>query len=762
MDKPILNEAPGDAAGDEPEYIQRRQSGDNPLQKPSSGEVGKDHRFSSISGHKKQAQAPHIVGDRPVNVRGPDEVSSEKGREYVTARFNYRDQQRAQDARKNFRKVAADMGIPQPDLRGPFQDRMSVDDPEQKGKKKVITYFFLETDWEIPEDRTPNEFKQELRAMRAADDVSGPHREGGSKRYQITVQKVSGETESKVYKSLEDAEAAKAEVERQIKDDPVQGVAARRVAPGVSSLRARGMSQDQYFSGKNSLKRKHAVMLMKEPGAKEKIADEIGLDPKDPGQAKELEQYMSDLKGLVANYGSSPRELDALKPSYEGSADGQVHRVTGKTQFWKSKYIDKKSGEEKKASGYRQGKRALEFMWLSGEPRQRTDPKTGEPMVDPKTGKPITWSGEWVTPVEYSLRKRGQKVPDAPAKTARERGEQDQRAAERDAMRAKHDRVKPGDDDGPDVSPRKREVRPDDKSYMQHYVRILTAVGRHYQQSPITKDMADAMLAVARTTTAKGSPTVQSLQKLSDAVEELRGVIESRGEALTKVGKENALAALDAGYRILSQPAPEADEFEDEPAFDLNADRAKGKSLGQQMAPKLGIAKGANEPKSVGRDFERRPEKSQRRHVASAPGLPTKTVNKIPYEYRKDRNKDWDDVHDTWDSETATISRLTGDVPPNDSAWQALQRKVGAENPPAPGQAARTLSVHKGAGASQDTPGDRGEPETGDTKAGQDAPSDTPWRALSKLQSVKDDEPEAKAPRFDPSTLPRRRKKQDD
>ncbi len=673
----------------EPRHLRGRagQAG-NPLMTPTAGDKGMDHRMTSITGARKQSEVPVASSDNVVSVRGPDEVKGSEGPPLVTARFNYRDMARAKGARLDLRRAGAIA------VRGPSEDRT---EPDEEGNS--VQYWYLEGDWEVPPDGTPKELMQTLRARKAAD-VSGPRREGGARKFQLTLQKSSGETETAIYRSREEADAAKTEIERQIRDNPVQGLVARRYRPGQSSVRARGLTRNQYFSERGAQRRKHAQMMQKDPGtARREIARQLGLDDKRADDRRQLDSYIDELKGLVATQARTERELDSLKPDFEGSADGQVHRVTGAAQQWRGKYIDPKTGEERKSSGWKQGKRALEFMW---DARER----------------------EWVTPVEFSMRRRGQKP------VTRQRDDGPDLAAGAAALKAKRDPNR-GIEDAPAPGPAsKRRVRPDEPAYAEHYMKVIGAVSKYYAQSPMTRAMAEAMQGVLRTTRAKGSPTVQSLSRLSDVLDDLRAEFESRGASLTPTGQDLVKTALDVGYRVLAQPPPTHDiHDEDLPGeYDPQAVAAdRGASLGQQGSARMGLARPSNEPRSVpDRPAGREPS---RKHVAVAPGLPPKLAARIPYEYRRDAIRTWDDLHDLWgDRDVGNFARLTG-APPNDAAWRALQKKLGTELGDAPeGGVARAFTT-----GDRPAPGEAGEDRPMAKGPRREPPAGAPWRALSRV-----------------------------
>jgi hypothetical protein len=683
---------------------------ENPPEKGPAPHPG--HQFSQIRnvGKPGSENIPSIIGDGPVSVRGPDERRTAEDTQYVLAVFQYKDKDRAQQARNDL--LSGKFGISVPKVDGPRVGSIGGD-PEKK-------FYSLSATVDIPDDTAPNELIRTLRGRRAAD-VRGPFKRAGHVRYELTVQKRSGATETLFFNSKDEAEAGKKQIEQGIRDNPVKGIAARRVAAGQSALTQRGLTKGQYFSDKASQARAHLALMKSDPeGARAKIADQLGLtlalDPAEGpagedarmermilqqkhGQEKmrkmaanakeQLDDYIRKLKDHAGGMSRTTAELDKLKPQFPGGFVGQVHTVKGRAQRYSHRYIDPKTGEEKKGGGWREAKSSHEFVW-DGE--------------------------EWLTPVEYTSKRRGEALPTRQAKKGDE-GLPDVTPAGTQAVG--------GDTKGPEKRPSAKRLDPAHPQYAEHYAKTLEAVGRHYMKSHLTKDMGEAMLAVVRTTRSKGSPTRQSLKLLSDKIDDLKEMYETGGESLTPRGKENVQYALHAGYLCLRQPPPTHDDYSDDFVGGQEADPDFARSAAK--AARLGFAKGANQPKSIGKDFKGDPRLPGRKHVAVAPGLPPAVVDKIPREYLRSDSEGWEELD--YMLRGADDSEFS--EPKDSSAWSALRKSLATPRKGDPADLKRSMERPWGPtrppkkdskGVGGDKPKDVG------------ANADTPWRALAKLK----------------------------
>lgn len=668
------------------EEAPERPEGDRPAPHPG-------HAFSQIKGTKKGASnVPSIVGDGPVSVRGPDERQLARDTSYVLAVFNYRDRAKAQGARNDL--LAGKFGLSVPKVDGP-----------RSAKQGDQEYYTLSAVIDVPEDKSPNELIRSLRSRKAAE-VQGPFRRAGQRRFELTVQKRSGATETRFYNSEAEANQAKAEIERMIRDNPVKGVVARKMAPGQSALAQRGLTKGQYFSDTASKARKHWELLRADPeGARAEIARDQGLslaiDPV-PGKADDearmereilrqkvgperaakeianakdqLDAYIKKIRDHAGGQERTAANLEKLKPQFPGSFVGQTHTTKGRAQTYRYSYLDPKTGERKKGSGQREGQSSYEFVW---------------------DGK------QWLTPVEYHAARRGERVPQQKAK-----GPEGAPAAPAPAP-ARAPTGAPAARGGTS-----RRLDPTDSGYAEKYAETLQAVGRHYMQSPLTAKMGEAMLGVVRTTRAKGSPTKQSLELLARSIEDLRAEFETKGNAMTPRGRENVERALHAGYLCLSQPPPTHDVYGPE---DDDTPDPQGFARAAADAARLGLARSSGTPKSIGKGFTGEPREPGRKHVAVAPGLPPKVVDVVPREYLRSTEPGWEELD--WMLRGEDDSTFA--EPKDSGAWQALKSKLGGN-----------ITRHSIPGVTRKGPerdgGDRGGEERDD--------ADTPWRALARLK----------------------------
>ena len=674
-----------EAEGDDDEDVPERPAGDRLAAHPG-------HEFGQIRGTKKgSTNIPSVVGDGPVSVRGPDERQLAKDTSYLLAIFNYRDRERAQNARNDL--LSGKFGLSVPKVDGP-----------RAAKQGEQQYFTLSAVVDVPEDKSPNELIRGLRSRKAAD-VQGPFKRAGQRRFELTVQKRSGATETRFYSSEQEANQAKAEIEKGIKDSPVKGVVARRMAPGQSSLTQRGMTKGQYFSDTAAKSRKHWQLLKDDPdGARSEIARDQGLtlaiEP-GPGEAGEearmereilrqkvgperasreisaakeqLDAYIKKVKDQAGGQARTAANLEKLKPQFDGSFVGQTHTVKGRAQTYRYSYLDPKTGERKKGSGQREGQSNYEFVW---------------------DGK------QWLTPVEYHSARRGERMPTQQAKGPEAASAGGSTAAPPPTAKA------------PTRGGTSRRLDPTDRKYAEKYAETLQAVGRHYMQSPLTTAMGEAMLGVVRTTRAKGSPTKQSLELLSRSIEELRADFETRGNAMTPRGRENVERAIHAGYLCLSQPPPTHDDYGSE---DDDEPDPQGFAKAAADAARLGLARSAGTPKSIGKGFTGDPRQPGRKHVAVAPGLPPKVVDTVPHEYLRTTEPGWEELD--WMLRGEDDSTFA--EPKDSSAWQALKSRLGDR-----------LTRHAVPGVTRKGPDKGGGGQGGEERDD----SDTPWRALAKLK----------------------------
>jgi len=680
------------------------------------------HDFKKITNvGRGGSELTNVVGDGPVSVRGPDKRQIGKDRQNVVAVFNFRDKAKAMTVRQEL--LDGKLGLEVPKVDGPRPARI---DKEKKYSDPGNLYYQLSATVFVPEDSSSNELIRKLKS-RKASDVLGPFKEPGAARFELTVQKRSGATETMMFKSEEEANKAKEDIEKGIRDNPIKGVTARRVAPGVSTIANQGLSRNRFFSDTAVLSRKHYDMLKKDPErGRYEIARDIGLTlaltgvPGTIGDEARLERNMlvkkigqekanlqiknaeSQLDDYIKRVKQSPTtrsgaDMEKLKPQFKGSFEGQRHTVKGRLQHSMHRYVDPKTGELKKASRSRESRSPYEFIWSNK-------------------------FEDWFTPLEYAAKRRGDELP------TKKRAEAEPVSFDP----SKNDRKKgmPGKETG--VGPRRQVVPPEAKAYVEQYLKVFNAVAKYYSDSPLTNDFAEALQGIIRTVKTKGSPTRQSLDKLEKEVENMRSKYEKSGESLTITGKEKLQHAIAVGKKLVAQPPPEYDEYdygaqgEEEPDQDF----AKAAS----KAARLGIAKGGNEPKSKGHDFKE-PRMPGRQQVLTAPGLPTKMVEpgKAPPEYRS-HSKDWADLDNLLRG--ADDSEFSGAK--DSDAMNALRSKINARNtssddpnvvvkkpvrkaPPA----SKSFTVH---------PGPTRKSPNGNHDKIKNVSPDTPWRALAKLQ----------------------------
>lgn len=661
-------EAPEDEVPDDEGEIEGDGGDDNPFRVKRGDDTlahHPGHQFTNIRGTgKTQSNIPSVVGDGPVNVRGPDERQMTGDTQYVVALFNYRDQTRAQESRNKL--LSGELGITATNVRGPMK---VVTKPEKQPDGKVeggITYYSNSVSIDVPEGQTPNEFIRSLKSRKAAE-VQGPFKRAGKKSFELTVQKRSGATETLFFDSKEKAEAAKAEIEKGIRDNPVQGIVARRVATGQSALSQRGLTQRGYFSDKASKAREHAALLKSNPdSALGEIARDLGLeialDPNSDDEARlsreilvqkvgkekaahqisnakeQLDAYIKRIKTSAGASALSHADIEKLKPKFDGSFKGQTHTVKGRAQLNRHQYIDPKTGELKKGGRWREGRSSYEFVWDGSE---------------------------WLTPVEYSAKRRGTPLPSQATKDKADPEVRPTGAAKDPKDRGKRSAA--------------LNVVSDtsSKKYLDMYIDTLEKVGKHYLQSKLTMPMAEAIRAVARTARAKGSPTKKSLENLASAVQALRAEIETRGEGFTPRAKENAEYALHAGYICLSQKPPTYEDFS-EPEEDV-PDRG-GFAAAAARSAGLGLKKADNTPKSIGREFDKAAANStgpRRKHVAVAPGLPAKVVDTVPREYLRSSEDGWQELDYMLRGEDDS----TFAEPKDSTAWNALRANLSGDRP---------------------------------------------------------------------------------
>ena len=691
----------------------------SPLAKPASAEKGAEgHKFGSITGYRKKSELPDMSPDGPVNVRGPHEVpsSTTEGPGYVMARFNHKEEASATEKKAKLEYAGASK------VMGPKTAKTKPKKDKEGNEVPGIEYFYLVARFDIPGDAAPQEFIQRIKGKFGAAEVDGPIRSEDQKRFQLVVQNRSGNTETKYYRSKEDALVGKAEIEKSISDNPAQGLVARKIKTGQSAIRRKGMSQTQYFSEKHTQMRNHADQLKVDGKAatRKQVAIDLGMElAYDRASQQELkkkfgaeeaarqidlldtdlDKYMNDLVGLIAKSAKTADDAKALKPTFQGTVHGQSTQAKG-----------------------RGSNSSHEYRWDENK-------------------------GDWVSPVEFYANARGQKLHTV----------QRSEPQKFDDLTKKRDRPKTKGA----VDPTRKEFDPSSKAYVEHYAKMLTALSKHYSHNPFTRDISASMLAVAKSTISRGSPTVNSIEDLSAAVEHLEAEFAEKAETeLTPQGREAVKHAIDSTYRILSVPVPEFDE-EPEEELDSPDDEDDQRALGTTSADGNQVrqrdragdwgdastlpaglrGRGKSQFQGYGMG-----KKGERKHVAVAgmgSGLPPKVFKKIPYEYRKKRISTWDQLEDLWGANTpeSMFARITGGRPPkNDAAWQALQKKLNVGTNQGPEGARTSFGVH----TPDDTEGESGAPppastwKARDTKADKTVSPDTPWRVLSKIHG-KDD-----------------------
>lgn len=709
----------------------------SPLAKPGSAEKSNvGHEFGSITGYRKKSELPDMASDGPVNVRGPDEVpsSSKEGPGYVMARFNHKEEAAATEKKAKLEYAGAAK------VMGPKTAKTKAKKDKEGNEIPGIEYFYLVAKFDIPDDAAPQEFIQRLKGKFGAVEVDGPIKADDQKRFQLVVQNRSGNTETKYYRSKEDALAGKAEIEKSISDNPAQGLVARKIKTGQSTIRRKGMSQTQYFSEKHTQMRKHADQLKTDGKAatRKQVAIDLGMElAYDPVAQRELKKkfgekegarqidlldtdldtYMNELVGLIAKGAKTADDAKSLKPMFKGTVHGQSTQAKG-----------------------RGSNSSHEYKWDENK-------------------------GDWVSPVEFYATARGQKLHTV----------QRPEPQKFDDLTKKRDRgapKKPGA-----VDPTRKEFDPSSKAYVEYYAKMLTALGKHYSHNPFTRDISASLLAVAKSAISRGSPTVNSIEDLSDAVEHLETEFTEKGEAeLTPQGREAVKHAIDSVYRILSVPVPEYDEEPDEELDSpddedgqraLGTDSADGNQVRQRdRAGDWGDASTLpaglrGRGKSQFQGYGEPTKQGDRKHVAVAgqsSGLPPKVFKKIPYEYRKNRIKTWDQIEDLWGANTpeAVLAKLTGvrDITPkNDAAWRTLQKKLDVGQKQGPEVTQTSFGTHKADDPKDDAEGEQGAPppasawKARDTKVDKSGSPDTPWRTLSKIHGKDDKKHIAQEPR---------------